>query len=86
MQVESLVGNAGALKRVYGYRKARKKKTKTNISEHCILANRRFSFETPNDRRLEDGGPRTLTNNRIRSGALEGSMLHTSLFITVVFL
>ena len=37
MQVESLVGNAGALKRVYGYRNVRKKKTKTNISEHCIF-------------------------------------------------
>ena len=31
MQVESLVGNAGALKRVYGYRKKKKKKTYQNI-------------------------------------------------------
>ena len=29
MQVEPLVGNAGALKRVYGYRKVRKKEKKT---------------------------------------------------------
>jgi hypothetical protein len=64
----------------------RLERKKKNISEHCILANRRFSFETANDRRLEDGGPRTLTNNKIQPGALEGSMLHTSLFIIVLFL
>jgi hypothetical protein len=43
----------------------RLERKKKNISEHCILANRRFSFETPNDRRLEDGGPRTLTNDNV---------------------